>query len=151
MRADVEEIVYRSCLLLDEHEFDGYLALCTDDFRYTVQAYAPEIRREMVWLDHDKAGMKALFVNLPRHFSDPAPLTRHATVYAVTFDASGAEATVVSALQVFRTLLDGGTTSLFAVGKLHDSVAVRDGRVALSRRVVRLVTRDLGIGTHVPF
>lgn len=151
MRAAVEELVYRSCLLLDAHDFEAYLRLCTDDFRYTVEAYAPEIRREMVWLDHDKAGMKALFENLPRHFSDPSPLTRHATVYTVTFDAGGGRAAVVSALQVFRTALDGGTTSLFAVAKVYDTVVTADGRIALAKRVIKLTTRDLGIGSHIPF
>ena len=77
--------------------------------------------------------------------------TRHATVYTVTFEAGGGRASVVTALQVFRTVLDGGTSSLFAVGKLYDTVVVTDGRVALARRVVKLDTRDLGIGSHVPF
>ncbi|HXX68762.1 MAG TPA: nuclear transport factor 2 family protein [Polyangiaceae bacterium] len=150
MRSAVEELVYRSCLLLDEHDFGGFLALCTDDFRYTVEAFSPEIRKNMIWLDHDKAGMKSLFETLPRHFSDPSPVTRHVTVYTVTFDTDGPRAAVVSALQVFRTALDGGTTSLFAVGKLYDTVVMTDGRVALAKRVLRLATRDLGIGSHVP-
>lgn len=151
MRAAVEELVYRSCLLLDAHEFAGFLDLCTDDFRYTVETYSPEIRREMVWLDHDKAGMKTLFETLPRHFSDPAPLTRHATVYTVTFEGSESRADVVSAIQVFRTALDGGTTALFAVGKLYDTVVTAGDRVALAKRVVKLTTRELGIGSHIPF
>jgi methanesulfonate monooxygenase subunit beta len=151
VRTAVEELVYRSCLLLDDLDFAGFLGLCTDDFRYSVEAYSPEIRREMVWLDHDKAGMKALFENLPRHVSDRAPLMRHATVYTVDFDAAGTRATVVSALQVFRTALEGGMSGLFAVGKLYDTVNAADGRVGLARRVVRLATRDLGIGSHIPF
>ena len=32
--------------------------LCDADFRYTITAYSPEIRKEMIWLDHDKAGMQ---------------------------------------------------------------------------------------------
>lgn len=151
MRSTVEELVYRSCLLLDDHDFGSFLELCTDDFRYTVVAYSPEIRHDMVWLDHDKSGMKTLFENLPRHFSDPSPLTRHVTVYTVTFDEVGSQAAVVSAFQAFRTLLDGGATSLFAVGKFYDTVAAKDGRVALAKRVVKLATRNLGIGSHVPF
>ncbi len=151
MRTVVEELVYRSCLLLDERDFDGFLGLCAPDFRYTVQAYAPEIRREMVWLDHDKAGMQTLFRNLPRHNSDAAPLTRHATVYTVKFDDLHTQATVVAALQVFRTELDGGTTSLFAVGKVHDTVRLTGGDAILATRMIRLDTRQLGIGSHIPF
>jgi methanesulfonate monooxygenase small subunit len=152
VRAVVEELIYRSCLSLDERDFDGFLGLCAPDFRYTVQAYAPELRREMIWLDHDRAAMEALFRNLPRHHSDASPLTRHATVYTVTFDAPGTQAGVVTALQVFRTARDGGATSLFAVGKLHDTVRLQEGGGALLvKRVVRLDTRELGIGSHIPF
>jgi methanesulfonate monooxygenase small subunit len=151
VRTVVEELVYRSCLLLDERDFEGFLGLCEPDFRYTVQAYAPEIKREMVWLDHDRAAMQALFRNLPRHNSDASPLTRHATVYTVTFDEPRAVAVVVTALQVFRTALDGGATSLFAVGKLHDTVNLVSGKVLLARRLLRLDTRQLGIGSHIPF
>jgi len=151
MRAVVEELVYRSCVLLDDGEFDGFLALCAPNFRYTVRAYGPEIRREMIWLDHDLSAMQALFRTLPRHHSDRSPLTRHATVYTVGFDAAQTEAAVVSALQVFRTTLDGGETSLFAVGKLHDTVRIVDGAALLARRELRLQTRQLAIGSHVPF
>jgi methanesulfonate monooxygenase small subunit len=151
MRTAFEELVYRSCLLLDEGDFAGYLALCAADFRYAIQAFSPEIRREMTWLEHDRAGMETLFRNLPRHHSDPNPLSRHATVYTVRLDEMAAEAQVTSALQVFRTALDGGETTLFAVGKLHDTARVVEGEARLVRRVVRLDTRQLGIGSHVPF
>ena len=151
MRALAEELVHRSCIALDDLDFDGFLQLCADDFRYTVQAYSPEIRREMVWLDHDKAGMAGLFANLDRHHSDHSPLTRHATVQTIQLDAARGEAAVVSGLQVFRTKLDGGETSLYAVGRLHDSVIVQGERALLSRRLLRLTTRALGVGSHVPF
>jgi methanesulfonate monooxygenase small subunit len=136
---------------LDERDFEGFLKLCDADFRYTIHTYAPEIRGEMVWLDHDKAGMQTLFRNLPRHHSDPSPLTRHVTVYTVAFDEPRTQATVVSALQVFRTTLDGGETSLFAVGKWHDTVKLADGKALLGKRAVRLDTRQLGMGSHIPF
>jgi methanesulfonate monooxygenase small subunit len=151
VRAVIEELVYRSSLLLDECDFEGFLSLCDAAFRYAVHTYSPEIRGEMVWLDHDREGMQTLFRNLPRHHSDPSPLTRHVTVYTVAFDEPKTQATVVSALQVFRTNLDGGATSLFAVGKFYDTVKIADGKALLGRRVVRLDTRQLGIGSHIPF
>ena len=60
--------------------------MCDEDFRYTIATYSPEIRRDMVWLDHDRKGMETLFGNLPKHNSDHSPLTRHATVYTVEID-----------------------------------------------------------------
>ena len=146
-RKAVEELVYRSCLALDAKDYKGYLALCDDEFRYTISTYSPEIRREMVWLDHDRKGMETLFTNLPRHNSDHSPLTRHVTVYTVEEKAAGFE--VVSAMQVFKTELDGGATQLFAVGRFHDTVNAQ--KMKITRRLVRLETRLLGYGYHVPF
>jgi len=150
-RADVEELVYRTCLTLDGRDFEGYLALLAPDFRYTVRAFSPEIRRDMLWMDLDRGGLETLFRTLGRHNSDPAPLTRHATVYTVTVDASRQEAAVVTALQVFRTELDGGETQVFAVGKVFDTVTWADGPARLRAREIRLDTRQLGIGSHIPF
>jgi methanesulfonate monooxygenase small subunit len=152
VRSRVQELVYRSFLFLDDRDFEGFLTLCHDDFRYTIRAEAPEIRRDMVWLDHDKPGLATLFRNLHRHHSDPSRLTRHATVYVVDFaDASEQRAAVVTGLQVFLTEIDGGETRLYAVGKVRDSVRVVDGKPLLESREIRLDTRQLGIGTHIPF
>ena len=148
-RQTIEELVYRSCLALDTKDYNAFLELCDKDFRYTISTYSPEIRRDMVWLDHDRKGMETLFTNLPRHNSDHSPLSRHATVYTV--DLAGPAASVVSALQVFRTQLDGGATELFAVGRFHDTVTLEGASPKLARRLVRLETRLLGYGYHVPF
>jgi methanesulfonate monooxygenase small subunit len=150
-RQAVEELVYRTCLALDTKDWKGFLALCDDGFRYTISTYSPEIRRDMVWLDHDKAGIDTLLTNLPRHNSDHSPITRHATVYTVDVDDATGAANAVSALQVFRTQLDGGATELFAVGRLHDTVKLNGGAPKLVKRVVKLDTRLLGYGYHVPF
>jgi len=150
-RQAIEELVYRSCLALDALDWKGFLALCGPAFRYSITAWSPEIRREMVWLDHDRAGMETLFGNLPKHNSDHSPLTRHATVYTVDAADGGAEAQVVSALQVFRTTLDGGATELFAVGRLLDTVSLAEAAPKIARRTVRLDTRLFHYGYHVPF
>src|SRR3989440_9471343 len=148
-RQAIEELVYRSCLALDTGDYKGFLALCDPGFRYTITTHSPEIKRDMVWLDHDHKGMETLFTNLPRHNSDHAPLTRHATVYTVKVD--GQQAEVVSALQVFRTALDGGATELFTVARLLDTVKLDGGTPKLASRVVKMGTRQLGFGSHVPF
>jgi methanesulfonate monooxygenase small subunit len=148
-RKQIEELIYRSCLALDDRDFKGFLELCDPGFRYKVAAYSPEIRKEMVWLDHDRKGMETLFTNLPRHNSDHAPLVRHATVYTVK--VNGTQAEVVSALQVFRTALDGGATELFAVARLIDTVKLDGDTPKLAARVVRMETRQLGFGSHIPF
>ena len=138
-------------MTLDDKKFNDYLDLCDPAYHYAITAYSPEIRKEMTWLEHDKMGMQGLFTNLPKHNSDQSPLSRHVTVYTVTPSDDDSEAQVISALQVFRTTLDGGTTELFAVGKIHDRVTLAGGTPKLLSRNVRLDTRMLGFGYHIPF
>ncbi len=150
-RQSIDELVYRSCMLLDEKNFSGFLELCDPAFHYAITAYSPEIRKEMTWLEHDKAALKLLFDNLPKHNSDHSTLARHATVYTVDATGDNGRARVVSALQVFKTTLDGGATELFAVGKLYDTVALDGDGPKLVDRNVRLETRMFGFGFHIPF
>jgi methanesulfonate monooxygenase subunit beta len=154
-RTAAAELVCRTCLALDQKDFPGYLALCDETFHYEITTYSPEIRKPMTWLALDRESLQTLFTNLPRHNSDASLLTRHVAVYTVTFAADLLSAEVVSAVQVFRTTLDGGATALFAVGKLYDTVRLDgdgDGVTALlRRREVRLDTRMLGYGHHIPF
>ena len=150
-RHAITELVCNSCMALDDKQFSAYLELCDPAYRYKITAYSPEIRKDMTWLEHDKTGMQTLFTNLPKHNSDQSPLTRHVTVYTVKEDAAAQQAQVVSALQVFRTSLDGGATELFAVGKLHDLISLSGEAPKLLAREVRLQTRMLGFGYHIPF
>ena len=150
-RHAISELICKSCMTLDDKKFNDYLDLCDPAYHYAITAYSPEIRKEMTWLEHDKLGMQALFTNLPKHNSDQSPLSRHVTVYTVTPSDDDSEAQVISALQVFRTTLDGGTTELFAVGKIHDRVTLAGGTPKLLSRNVRLDTRMLGFGYHIPF
>ena len=112
--------IVHACLL-DEKNFPGFLDLCDPSFHYAITAYSPEIRKEMTWLEHDKAGMKLLFAQpseaQQRPFAAHAPRDRlHGGEEG---EGNERRARVVSALQVFRTSLDGGATELFAVGRFR--------------------------------
>jgi methanesulfonate monooxygenase subunit beta len=150
-RNEITELIANSCMALDDKDFTGYLELCDPAYHYLITAYSPEIRKEMIWLEHDKQGLQSLFTNLPRHNSDQSPITRHVTVYTVQIDAAAKRAKVVSALQVFKTQLDGGATELFAVGKMRDTVELSGAAPRLLERNIRLDTRMLGHGYHIPF
>ncbi len=147
---EVRELIYRSCLYLDNQDFGRWLELCAPEFSYTITAYSPEIRKEMVWLEHDREGMDGLFKMLPKHNSDHSPLTRHASVYVVEYEETSKQASAVTSVVVYRTALDGGATELFAVGKYFDTVNLEGDAPLLISRNVRLDTRQLGIGSHMP-
>lgn len=156
-----EEAIYESCLALNAEDWTGFLALCDSSaFRYRIVNFSPEIKREQCWMDRDFKGLKSIFDLLPKHNSDHSPLTRHATVYKVVVDRESGEAEATTLLTVYRTQLDGmnshfesGQTILFAVGKYEDRIHVgANGSPArFLSRTVRLDTRQIGIGSHVPF
>lgn len=146
----VRDAIYRASLELDAKDFASWLERCAPEFSYEIRAYSPEIRRDVTFLRHDLAGIRNMVELLPKHQSDAAPLTRHVSVYAVTPRADG-DFDAFSSVIVLRTLLDGGTTSIFAAGKYEDVVRVdADGAVSFVSRLVRLDTRELGMGTHLP-
>lgn len=147
----IDELIYRSALLMDSKDFKGFLDLCDPEFNYSITAYVPEIRKETTWLEQNKEGMKILFETLPRHNSDHASLNRHVTVYTVEQDEAAKQAKAISFLQAFKTTLDGGATELFAVGKIHDTISLGGDKPLLLKRNIQLETRLLGIGFHIPF
>ena len=150
-RIAATECVHRAALAMDAKQFGSFFALCDDAFHYAITAHSPEIRKDMIWMEHDRKGLETLIGNLPKHNSDHSPISRHVTVYTVDLSADGSEAKLVSALQVFRTALDGGATELYAVGKMYDTVRLTPAGARLADRRIHLDTRMLGIGYHVPF
>lgn len=151
MEKPIRELIARSCMALDRNDFQAFLNFCDSAFTYRITAYSPEIRRDMLWLEKDKAGLKELIDMLPKQNMDRTPLTRHVSLYTVDVDEASNTANVISALQVYRTETDGGVTGLVAVGKYLDKVALSGGQPKLVSREVRLDTRMLGCGYHVPF
>jgi methanesulfonate monooxygenase subunit beta len=145
----IRSLVGRSCLALDDGDFDGYLDLCAPEFAYSIVVWSPELGKEMVWLDHDRDGLSGLFETLPEHLQRSGSLSRHVSVYTVEEQADAGSYYVVSSVVVHHTDLDGRTQTL-AVGRYLDTIVCVDGDYRLSAREVALETRDLGIGLHVP-
>lgn len=146
----IRELVAKLCSCLDQNDYDGYLELCATDFSYRITAYSPEIRKDMLWLEKDKEGMTALIQLLPKQNMDRTPLTRHFNMCTVSSSEDDTYC-VRSTLQVFRTEHSGGETSLVAIGEYLDKVRMTSEGPVLVDREVRLQTRMLGKGYHVPF
>ena len=161
VRQQISALIYESCMALNAEHWHAFLALCdTESFRYRITNYSPEIRREQCWMDRDFAGLKSLIELLPKHNSDHSPLTRHGTVYRIGRDPASGDVLATTQVAIYRTQLDGcnshfesGQTHLFAIGRYEDRIRpARQGNAArlLSRNVV-LDTRQIDIGSHVPF
>ncbi|CUJ68947.1 aromatic-ring-hydroxylating dioxygenase subunit beta [Achromobacter aegrifaciens] len=151
LEKSIRELLAQLCLHLDKTDYKRYLELCDPAFEYRISVFSPEIRRDMVWLEKDKESMRAMIDLLPKQNMDSTPLTRHFSICNVSGTEDGDVHRVRSTLQVFRTEHEGGETSLVAIGEYLDKVRITQGGPLLLDREVRLHTRMLGKGYHVPF
>ena len=146
---DLRDLVHRSCLFLDDCDWDSYLDLYSDDFTYRIAAFSPELRKDMVWLEQDRPGLTNLFGNLVNHVTLQGRFLRHANVALIERDHKQNNAQVTTTFFVIYTNLDG-VSEMFAAGRYNDTIDMSGNRPLLRTREVRLDTRDLGGGTHFP-
>ena len=139
----------RSCLLLDAERFDEYLALWSPQGRYRITSWSPDLRRELVLLDVELTDFRQLLENVPSHERMPGTLSRHVTGPLVERRDGENAARATSSLLVVRTDLEG-VSSLYAAGKYVDDIETAGGEARIASREVRLETRQLGTGSHVP-
>ena len=143
-RTTIIDLIYTSCVLLDEKKYEEWMALCTPDFRYMITAYSEEIRKDMIWRDLDLEELSALFKDLPTHIVMPGGYRRHAGVCREVGRTNG-RVNVETSVIVYHTDLQGAS-KLFAVTKYLDEVAADGDRVLLANRQVRMETRRLDFG-----
>ncbi|RYZ10132.1 MAG: methanesulfonate monooxygenase [Myxococcales bacterium] len=155
LRAELTNVIAESALLLDDRRFGEWLDLTAPAFRYRIEAYSHDLRKNMTWLDHDRGGMSALIELLPKHHIDGGDWLRQVSVGKVWEDGPSS-ASAVSSLAVFHTArdigdahVDGGSSKLLLVGRYHDRFSREGDRWLLTERVVRLQTRQLGVGSHL--
>lgn len=153
----VRDTVYRSTILLDQQDWDGWLSLCDDHFEYAIRAWSPEINRDMTYLAHDLKGLASMIKLLPKHNTDHSALTRHTSLYSVDVDQAGKSAKAISSVIVYQNLLDGinshvdaGESRLFLVGKYLDTFKIQRSKASFLSREVRIENRRLDKGSHWP-
>jgi methanesulfonate monooxygenase small subunit len=152
----VRDAIYRSTIMLDQQNWDGWLDQCDDEFHYAIKSWSPEINKDMTYLSLDRKGVESLIRLLPKHNTDHSPLTRHTSVYTVEMNGD-AIAHAVSSVVVYQNLLDGinshidaGESRLFLVGKYIDQLKIKDNKAKFVSREVRLENRRLDKGSHWP-
>lgn len=151
----IKDSIYRGCLLLDDENWEGFLELCDDAFRYEIKAFSPEINYDMTYFEGTKEEISVMLGMLPKHNTDHSPLKRHASVYTIDIENDGDLASVVTSLVVYQNLYDGndshiesGVNNLFLIGKYIDKFKIEGSVAKFLEREVRLDTRRLDKGTH---
>ena len=145
----LQQLIGQSCAFLDSEDFSSFLALCAPEFKYQINVYSPEIRKRMVWMNHDRSGLSKLFRVLPQHVRLLGTLFRHVSVYSAERIGNSNDAAVASTFLIVQTDPDG-VSKLFAAGRYLDTVRLGGDRPLLLARTVQLETRDIGVGSQAP-
>ena len=103
----IKELIYNTCIHLDDHQWEAWHDDCTDNYNYAIRAYSQEIQADMKYHGGDKEYMESITSMLPKHNSDQSPLKRHCVVYRIEIAEDGMSATAITSLVVYQTQLDG--------------------------------------------
>lgn len=148
MIEEAKRLVALSCLLLDEEKFEEYLALYADGSRYSIQAFSPDLRKELSLLDLDRPELETLLTNLRKHVHLPGRFLRLAGS-TLAESGSGEAVSLTTTVLVTHTDLEG-VSRLFAAGRYFDKIEMLNGRALIKEREVRVDTRQFGPGSHIP-
>lgn len=153
----VRDTIYQATMLLDNQKWDDWLALCDDDFQYSITSFSPEINYDMTYLSASKRDLIHLIDLLPKHNTDHSPLHRHTSVYSISPSEDGKTATAISSVLIYQNMLDGtnshidaGESRLFVIGRYLDTLKMEDGKGLFLKRELRLDNRRLDKGSHWP-
>ena len=147
---DVRDFLNKVADALDREQWMEFLSLCAPEFEYRITAFSYELNKEMLWMRHDMAGLRALFDVLPEQLGRKGTrMLRHVSI--TEFGRAGAKGRidVTSKIIAIRTSPEG-VSELFAAGRYLDVVDGSGNTLQLVARETRLDTRELGPGSHLP-
>jgi dibenzofuran dioxygenase beta subunit len=125
LQQEIEQFLFHEARLLDDSQFDEWLALFTDDCRYwmpvreSTMELADAVRGtdELPIFDDDKSFLTARVSRLTKtpmaHAEQPRSRTRHCISNISILDGSADDVTIVSNFLVYQSRLER-TESLFA-------------------------------------
>lgn len=145
---EIQNLIARSCWLLDNKEFDKWIDLFSEGAQYTITAYSLEIRKQMIWMQHDKESLGKLLKELSNHVVDKARRRHIFSIVDVEFQ-SEKEVNVITNFAVFRTDVVG-RSSLYVVGEYKDICIQNDDQWLIKERSTYLDTRQLDLQSQFP-
>jgi 3-phenylpropionate/cinnamic acid dioxygenase small subunit len=147
-KAEVEQFLYTEARLADEGRYDEWESLWADDALYWVPAAGSTDPQQHISVIFDHRSRIALRVAQlktgKRHSQDPRSNIAHliSNVEILAEDASG---THTSATFLVMESRSRGLTSW--AGRVEHTLVRHDGRLLMSRKVVRLVNADRALPT----
>lgn len=141
------DLVQRTATLLDEEQFEDWLALFDSQGAYELSAYSIEIRRWMTWQLSNRSALETMLKKVDEHVRDPA--RRRHVVSAPLVEIDREHGHLTSHFSLFRTTPDG-SSSLYIVGRYDDRIVKHSGTWLYATHKVILDTRMLDSFTHIP-
>jgi len=143
-REQVERFIYDEAQLMDEHRYDEWLALWTDDALYWVPSGRDEIdpKREIALIYDDRVRLQVRIARLKSgfaHAQEPKSRMRRVVANIVIDEVENAELLVQSNFLLAE--LRRGKQDLFA-GRTQHRLRPHDGSFKLVSKKVLLVNND---------
>jgi len=148
---EVEQFVYREARLQDDHEYDAWEALWTDDAIYWVPSGADDIdpttTMSIIFDNRSRIGTRIKQLHTgKRHAQNPASRLRHliSNVELLSGENDAAEIEVGANFLVYESRERGVT--LWA-GRTEWTLRRVDGELKIARKKVMLVNNDRALNT----
>jgi len=143
-RQQVEQFIYHEADLMDEHRYDEWLALWTDDALYWVPSGGDDIdpKREISLIYDDRVRLQVRITRLKSgfaHAQEPKSRMRRVVSNIVTQEAENGDIVVFS--NFLLTELRRGKQDIFAGRTIH-RLRPDNGSFRLASKKVLLVNND---------
>ncbi len=148
---EVEQFVYREARYADEHQYDAWEALWTDDAIYWVPSGAddidPKTTMSIIFDNRSRIGTRIRQLHTgKRHAQTPASKLRHLITNVELLDGDGSDDIAVGANFVVYESRERGITE-WAGRTLWTLRRAEDGDLRISYKKVMLVNNDRPLST----
>ncbi len=147
--ADVEQFIYREVRLQDEHAYDEWEALWTDDAIYWIPANGddpdPETTMSVVYDNRSRIATRVKQLHTgKRHSQTPPSRIRHLVANVEVLGEEGDELRAGANFVVYESRERGLTTW---AGRSEYTLRLQDGGLRMARKKVVLVDNDRALNT----
>jgi 3-phenylpropionate/cinnamic acid dioxygenase small subunit len=148
--ADVEQFLYREARLADEHDYDGWESLWTDDGIYWIPAGGasaedPDTQMSIVYDNRSRIALRVAQLKSGKRHSQTPPSSVRRMISNVELMGTDGGDHLVGANFLAVESRDRGTT--IWAGRAEYRLRLVDGQPRLARKKVTLVDRDRALFT----
>jgi 3-phenylpropionate/cinnamic acid dioxygenase small subunit len=141
---DVEQFIYREARLQDEHEYEAWEALWTDDAIYWLPANGddidPEAQMSIIYDNRSRIGVRVRqLLSGKRYTQEPRSRLRHFVTNIELLGRRGDDVHAGCNVMVFESSLRGETVW---AARTEYVLRLEDGAMKMARKKVALVNND---------